>query len=139
MNRLALGLLSVVSCFALPAYADIEFWHSNTLWANQGSCAAIFSFDSAVEEVTSLQVSLSAIDKTGKKVVSELLEVESFGASVAERYGSAIWEHEAMCNDSLTIVVNKANGVLNGKRVDFLKAKAFSARVFKPFKMRIGK
>lgn len=132
------GLLVITSCLIVPAYA-IDFWHSSTVWAGQGQCSATFSFDSGMEEINNLQVSVTAANKAGKKVASGVLEIQQFGQSSADRYADAFFEGEEICADDLTIVVNKATAVVDGKRTDLLKSKALSARDFKPFKIRVGK
>ncbi len=138
MKYAASAILLAFSCLAAPAYA-IDFWNSSTVYANQGQCSAQFSFDSAMDEIKKLSVAVSAIDKSGKKVTSGVLEVEQFGESNANRYAYAFLEGEEICNDDLTILVTKATAMVNGKRTDLLKSKWLSARDFKPFKIRVGK
>lgn len=135
-SRLLVALV-VILLVASPVYA-IEFWHSNTVWVGQGQCSAIFSFDSGMEEIKNLQVSVSVVDKMGKKIASGFLEIEQFGESSANRYADAFLEGEEMCGDDLIIIVGKATAVVEGKRTDLLKSKALSARDFKPFKIRVG-
>ena len=138
MKRCTSALLIIVSCVATPAHA-VEFWHSQTVWAGQGQCSAVFSFDSGGEEIKNLQVSVSAIDKAGQKVASGVLEIEKFGQSSAARYADAFLEGEETCADDLTVIVEKATAVVDGKRTDLLKTGALSARYFKPFRIRVGK
>ena len=135
---LILLALFVSSCFTASAYA-IDVWHSSTIWAGQGQCSAVFSFDSGMEEINNLQVNISAVNKAGKKVASGMLQIARFGQSSADRYADAFLEGEEICADGLTIVVNKATAVIDGKRVDLLKTKVLSARDFKPFRIRVGK
>ena len=92
-----------------------------------------------MEEIKNLQVTISAVNKAGKKVASGLLEIPQFGQSSADRYADAFLEGEEICADDLIIVVNKATAVVDGKRTDLLKTKAISARDFKPFKIRVSK
>ena len=138
MKRFTSGLLVVTSCLAAPAYA-VDFWHSSTVWAGQGQCSAVFSFDSGMEEIKNLQVTVAAVNKAGKKVASGVLEIPQFGQSSADRYADAFLEGEEICADDLTIVVNKTTTKVDGKRTDLLKSKALSARDFKPFRIRVGK
>jgi len=49
------------------------------------------------------------------------------------------WEAEDLCDDNLTIFVDKATAIVAGKRTDLIRSKSLSARDFKPFKIRIGK
>jgi hypothetical protein len=127
-----------MSCLTAPSHA-VEFWHSNTLWAGQGQCSAVLSFDSGMEKIENLQASVTAINKAGKKVASGVLEIPQFGESHADRYANAFLEGEEICADDLTIVVNKATAIVDGKQTDLLKSKTLSARDFKPFKIRMGK
>lgn len=138
MKRFTSGLLMVASCLAAPAYA-VDFWHSSTVWAGQGQCSAVFSFDSETEEITDLQVTVAVVNKAGEKVSSGVLEIQQFGQSSADRYADAFLEGEEICADDLTIVVNKATAIVDGKHIDLLKSEALSSRDFKPFKIRVGK
>lgn len=135
-----LGYISILlsTCLSVSAHA-IEFWHSSTVWANQGMCSAQFTFDSGLEETNNLQITVTAINKAGKKAASGVLEIQQFGDSSVARYADAYLEDAAFCEDNLTIIVNKASAVIGGKRVDLLKAKSLAIRDFKPFKIRIGK
>ena len=137
MKHVFSGFLVIVSALFAPAHA-VDFWHSSTVWAGQGQCSAAFTFDSGMEEIKNLQVAVTAFNRAGKKVVSGVLEVQQFGQSSADRYAAAFLEGEEVCAADLTIVVQKATAVVDGKRTDLLKSKALSARDFKPFKIRIG-
>jgi hypothetical protein len=138
MKRFALTLLTITSCLTMPAHA-VVFWHSSTVWAGQGQCSAVFLFDSGMKEIKNLELTVSAVNKVGKKVASGLLAIEVFGQSSADRYAEAFLWGEEICADDLIIVVNKATAVVDGKRTDLLKTRAISARDFKPFKIRVGK
>lgn len=92
-----------------------------------------------MKEIKNLQVTVAAVNKGGKKVASGVLEIQQFGQSSADRYADAFLEGEEICADDLTIVVNKATAIVDGKRTDLLKSKALSARDFKPFRIRVGK
>lgn len=137
MKYFALTFVAIFICTVTPTYA-VDMWHSNTLWAGQGQCSAVFSFDSAIDEMKDLQVSVTAIDKSGKKVASDVLSIKQIGDSEANRYATAFLEGD-VCADDLTIVVNKATAIIDGKKVDLLKTKQLSLRDFKPFKIRLNK
>ncbi len=138
MKRFAPAILIILSGLAAQAHA-IDFWHSNTVWAGQGQCSAVFSFDSGMEEVKNLQVAVTVLNKANKRVASGVLEIPRFGQSAADRYAEAFLESDELCSDDLVIVVNKATAAIYGKRSDLLKSKALVIRDFKPFKIRIGK
>lgn len=135
MTRVISVLFFVLS---VPSYA-IEFWHSNTIWIGQGACAAVFSFDSGIEEIKNLQVSVTAVNNAGKEVASGILEIAHFGESSADRYADAALEGEVFCEEELAIVVNKASAIVANKRIDFLKSGGLFVRDFKPITIRIGK
>lgn len=92
-----------------------------------------------MEEITNLQVWVSALNKTGKKVASGVLEIPQLGQSEADRYANAFLEGEEVCGSDLTIVVNKATALIGGQPTDLLKSTALSVRDFKPFTIRLGK
>lgn len=137
-HKMAAVVTLASMCLAVPAYA-IDFWHSSTVWAGQGQCSATFMFDSGTQNIRDMQVSVSAFDKGGRKVASDVLSIKEFGQSSAERYAAAHLEGDAICDDGLTIVVNKATAVLDGKRVNLLKMKTLTVLDFKPFKIRVAK
>lgn len=138
MKRLIFLAMMLASVLSTNANA-IDFWHSSTVWAGQGQCSAVFSFDSGMEEFNNLQVYVSVLNKDGKTIASDVLEIERFGGSSAERYDQAFLEGEEICEDDLTIMVNKAIAVLDGKPTDLLENGTISAREFKPFKILFGK
>lgn len=137
MKKFSSRLLIVTSCITAPVHA-VEFWHSSTVWAGQGQCSAMFTFDSGMEEVRNLHVSVTVANKIGKKVSTGVLEIPQFGQSSANRYADAFLEGEEICADDLTNVVTEATAIVRGKRTDLLKSKALSARDFRPFKVRVG-
>ena len=138
MKFIATSFLVLTSGIASPSQA-IEFWHSNTVWAGQGKCSAVFTFDSGMEEITNLQVAVSGFTKEGRQVISSTLTVHSIGVNSVERYAEAYLEGEEVCSDELTIVVTKATAVIQGKTLDLLKAKMITAKSYRPFKIRIEK
>jgi len=53
MKRCLSALMIGAMCLTMPAQA-VDFWHSNTVWANQGMCSAVFSCDSGMQDITDL-------------------------------------------------------------------------------------
>lgn len=133
-------IMAVLTLVSGQAWA-IDFWHSGTVWANQGMCAATFSFDAGPmsETIRQLKATVTIRDKSGKSIGSDNLEIEEFGGSEAARYSSASLVSENICADGLTITVTKASAVIDGKKVDLLKTKQLVVRDFKPFKIKVGK
>lgn len=136
--RLPAVLLGAVLVLAAGPASALDFWHSNTTWAGQGMCAATFTFDSGLEHVQGLQVTLAAKDRNGKEQGSAVLEIAEFGLSNADRYGQAYWESEAACDSRFTLVVTRATAILEGKKVDLLKSGDLQVRDFKPFRLVLG-
>lgn len=115
--RLPAVLLGAVFVLAAGPASALDFWHSNTTWAGQGMCAAAFTFDSEVEHVRGLQVTLAATDRNGKAQGTAVLEIAEFGLSNADRYAQAHWVSEAACDSRLTLVVTRATAILEGKKL----------------------
>lgn len=138
MKKITSGLLLVTSSLAAPVHA-VDLWHSNTVWAGQGQCSAVFTFDSGLEDIKKLQVSVSATNRSGKRVASGVLEVPQFGQSSATRYAEAYLEGEDLCEDDLTITVTKASAIIDGKRTDLVKSRILSDRKFRPYQIHIPK
>lgn len=128
----------MTSSLAAPVHA-VDLWHSNTVWAGQGQCSAVFTFDSGLEDIKKLQVSVSATNRSGKRVASGVLEVPQFGQSSATRYAEAYLEGEDLCEDDLTITVTKASAIIDGKRTDLVKSRILSDRKFRPYQIHIPK
>jgi hypothetical protein len=138
MKKFTSGLLLAASCLGAPAYA-IDFWHSKTVWAGQGQCSAVFTFDSGMEDIARLQIYVSAINQSGEKLAFGILEVPEFGQNSSSRYADAFFEGEALCEDDLVIVVDKTTAILDEKRVDLLKSKILTNRDFKLNKIKISR
>lgn len=117
----------------------IEFWHSGTYFVNGGQCSAQFTFDSFNEDVADLKVFVAILNNAGKKIGSEVLEIQQFGEANVVRYETANLEGEEICNDDLTIKVLKATAKVNGKPTDLLKTTTLSLPEFKPFKIQISR
>lgn len=137
MRFLKYGLAALALCASLPAQA-VEFWHSDTVWAGQGMCAAAFTFDSGGETVVNLRVALSAVDKAGNNIDSFILSIPEFGSLSADRYATELWESDVACDDEVKLVVTSATAVVNDERTDLLKNQGIAARAFKPFTIHVG-
>ena len=137
MKKSLLALL-ITASFSIHANATIEFWHSNLETTDPDICSAHFTFDSGGEQVDDLKVSVSAVDRAGKVVIDDSLEIESFGENDINRYADTELESGDMCREGLSIVVNSATATINGKTVDLLATKKLVARDFKPFKIGFG-
>ena len=137
MKRLlatSLGLAAVL-CGA-PLHA-LEFWHSNTVWAGQGQCAAVFSFDSDLQDVSELHLDVTGFNTAGETILSGELQIDQFGQSSADRYAEAYLESEALCGEDLIIQVEQASARLNGKPTDLLSTRTLIVRDFKPLKIQL--
>jgi len=132
----------ILAVTSTPVFA-IEFWHSGTVWANQGMCAATFSFDAGPmsDTIQQLNIAVAIRGKAGKSIGKDVLEIEEFGGSEAARYATAPLVSAEMCGDAdgLVISVSKASAIIDGKKVDLLKTRQLTAREFKPFQIKVGK
>jgi hypothetical protein len=140
MKSFSKALLAGSIVLSAPAFA-VDIWQSNSFGPQQGICSAIFSFDSlGGKEVLDMKVSIVGVNKAGKKVTSGVLEVPKLGVTPVDRFTTAALETNELCgSDNLTMVVEKATGTIEGKKVDLLKSKMLSARIFKPVKIGTGK
>ena len=141
MNKMKklLGLLAVAAISA-PVHAQaIDFWHSDTVWAGQGMCAASFTFDRGPLSslIQNLQVTFNAVDAKNKVVDTVTLEIDALGGSEANRYASAGWESEHACDSDLRLQVISANALIDGQQQDLLAKGDIGARAFIPFQITI--
>lgn len=137
MRRSIMGLLLVaLTTLALPTYA-LSIWHSNTYWAGQGQCSAVFTFDSGLEEIKSLEVKVSAVNKQNEMINLGTMQLDTFGGSSAERYANAFIESEDVCDDELTIFIDEASAIINGEYYDLVQMRKLQIRKFKPFELNI--
>ena len=131
--------LAVLLLGTSNARAGIDFWNSNMSWAGQGQCSAEFTFDSGFEDIQNLEVHFNLVDRAGKPVATDSIALDAFGQSSADRYQQAFVESEAICDDTLRVVVTKATATIDGKQVDLIKTRGISARDFKPLVISVPK
>lgn len=137
MRHSIIGLLLVVlTTLALPAYA-LSIWHSNTYWAGQGQCSAVFTFDSGLEEIKNLEVKVSTVNKQNELIELGTMQLDTFGGFSAERYADAFIESEEVCDDELTISIDQASAIINGEYFDLVQMRKLEIRNFKPFVLDI--
>ncbi|MEZ2624188.1 IrmA family protein [Paenalcaligenes hominis] len=129
----------VMAAMSGQAYG-LDIWHSNTVWANRGMCAAYFSLDSclASDEIQNLRINLAAIDKkTNLVVAQDLITAEDFGRSHAWRYQTAFWESELACDPDLRIVITNAHATIAGVERNLLADGYLQVREFVPYRIDI--
>lgn len=115
----------------------ITFMHISTTPTTGGVCSAGFEFDSGFQEIKDLKVYVSVVNKSGDEVTTGVLKVDHFGTCSATRYVISHLETEEMCNDNLTIIVNKATAIIGGKHVNLLQNKELTVGKFNPYKIII--
>lgn len=137
-NVLWAGAALVMSTLVSGQAQAIQMWHSDTVWANQGMCAANFTFDSGLDRVQQLKVHIQVLDKKTNRVVSQdVIEVDDFGGSNADRYATGYWHSELACDDDLRLVVTQARAVVDDERVDLLAKHGLEIRPFVPYEVMI--
>lgn len=132
MRYYPIGFLISLLSFALPAQA-LSLWHSNTVWAGQGQCAATLTFDSGLDKIEELELLVSAVSAEGESIELGKIQLETFGESSAERYSSALLEHQLLCDEETTLFINQAAAIINGEYIDLIQMRQLEARKFKPF------
>lgn len=135
--KLVAGAMLLGGVMAGQAQA-VQMWHSDTVFANQGMCAANFTFDSQMEPVQQLKVHIQVLSKKNNKLVAEdVIEVDDFGSSSADRYATGYWHDEIACDQNLRVVVTGATAVMNGERVDLLANDLLDVQNFVPYEISI--
>lgn len=127
--------LAAASSATATDVQTIRFWNTNKLYANQGLCVATFFFDSGLQVIENLQVSFAALNPSDERVATGTLEIARFGDGSASRYADALAESEHFCDDDLTIVVDQATAIIEGRKVDLLAQKVLVPEAFKPFRI----
>lgn len=129
-------VLAILATASVPA-AALEVWHSSTVWVNRGMCSAAFTFDAGDGPFKRLRVVMQALDKRDRVVAQDTLEIDSLGESNADRYASAFFEGEALCDLDLSIRILKATALVDGGTIDLIKSRTLSVRDFKPYPIRL--
>ncbi|SIR61278.1 hypothetical protein SAMN05421778_11336 [Sphaerotilus natans] len=132
-----LPLLALGSLLNLPAQA-IEVWHSNTVFGGQGQCVATLTLDSGLDEFRQVRLQATVLDKAGRRLMAQTLDLPSIGSSSAERFAEVMIDGEALCDEQLQLQITSATAVANGKRIDLLRTGQLTPRVFKPMPIRIS-
>lgn len=119
----------------------LDIWHSNTVWAGQGMCAASFTLDSGGvfgDHIQNLRIALAAVDtKTNSPIEQIVLEVDEFGRDNASRYETVYWESELACEDKLRLVITEADAIVEGQARDLLADGYLNIREFVPYRIDI--
>jgi hypothetical protein len=104
--------------------APILLWHSNTGWV-QGMCSYQLTFDGqgiffeSATGVERLTLSVDVFDAQGNRLASDTIDTEPFADSNATRMAISYWEGDC---EAKRIVIWKAEAVIDGSKVDLLKA-----------------
>lgn len=136
------ALLAGLSTLSLPSWAVIDIWHSNTVWVNQGMCAATFTLDGGGSDgrgrgIGRLEIAVDVLDKSGKRLESDTLEVEPFSDSEATRYQTAHLVGENYCEGNLIINITRVTETMSGKK-RVLPLSELGSRDFTPFTVNIA-
>ncbi|HRL21715.1 MAG TPA: IrmA family protein [Alcaligenes sp.] len=136
-TKMGLALCLSMTLFGGTAQADlngIDFWHSDTVWANQGMCAANFTFDAGAlsDPVTQLTVDMQVRNAADAHLGDVELVLEHIGGSSADRYATAHWVSEQACETDVKLVVTRAHAMVDGRKVDLMANKALGTRTFTP-------
>lgn len=141
-RRITKTLSAACAMVALSGQAyGLDIWHSNTVWAGQGMCAAVFTLDSGGafgDRLQDLRIALSAVDiQTNNPVTQLFLEVDELGDGSANRYETVYWESELACEDNLRLVITEADAIVAGQARDLLADGYLNIREFVPYRIDI--
>lgn len=141
-RRITKTLSAACAMVALSGQAyGLDIWHSNTVWAGQGMCAAVFTLDSGGafgDRLQDLRIALSAVDTQTNNLVTQLfLEVDELGDGSANRYETVYWESELACEDNLRLIITEADAIVAGQARDLLADGYLNIREFVPYRIDI--
>lgn len=131
-----LPALALGGLLTLPAHA-IEIWHSNTIFAGQGQCVATLTLASGLDEYRNLRLQATVVDKAGRRLMSQTLDIPSIGQSSAERFAEVTLEGEPICRDDIALQITAASAVAGGKRIDLLRSGQLTPSDFRPMRIRL--
>ncbi len=115
----------------------INFWHSGTTWAGQGMCAAELTFDSGLEDIRDLHVTIDVLNNDRTHLDTVNINISEFGQYSAIRYKSAYIESEVICEQDLILSVIAAKAMINGKSTDLLGSHQIAASAFQPMAIEL--
>ena len=126
--------------FAHAGTDPVPLWvqHSATTMGNMGQCAIRLTFDSQDQEVKGLVLKLAAVDAKGAVQARGEMAVPDFGQTSAQRHAEGHWSHAALCDDGLTLRIERASARVLGKPFDLLARQLLEVDDFKPMPIQIG-
>ena len=126
--------------FAHAGTDPVPLWvqHSATTMGNMGQCAIRLTFDSQDQEVKGLVLKLVAVDAKGAVQARGEMAVPDFGQVSAVRHAEGHWSHAALCDDGLTLRIERASARVLGKPFDLLARQLLEVDEFKPMPIQIG-
>lgn len=118
----------------------VPLWvqHSATSMGNMGQCAVRLTFDSQDQEVKGLLLKLAAVDAKGTVQARGEMAVPDFGQTSAQRHAEGYWSNAALCEDGLTLRIERASARLLGKPFDLLARQLLEVDEFKPMPIQVG-
>lgn len=118
----------------------VPLWvqHSATSMGNTGQCAVRLTFDSQDQEVKGLLLKLAAVDAKGTVQARGEMAVPDFGQTSAQRHAEGYWSNAALCDDGLTLRIERASARVLGKQFDLLARQLLEVDEFKPMPIQVG-
>jgi len=118
----------------------VPLWvqHSAISMGNMGQCAVRLTFDSQDQEVKGLLLKLAAVDAKGTVQARGEMAVPDFGQTSAQRHAEGHWSNAALCEDGLTLRIERASARLLGKPFDLLAQQLLEVDEFKPMPIQVG-
>jgi hypothetical protein len=135
---ITLSMVVILNCITLSAFA-VSIHHSGTSFV-QGNCHPEFFLDAGSfsdEEITNMEIVVTAVDASGKTIDSGSLIIAQIGGSSANRYKTDSLHGGIFCNDFSIFIITKATGKINGKQVDLLSKNLLDIEDFKPVPVKI--
>ena len=127
------SLATLVAC-PVAAHA-IEIWHTDSFFGGQGMCVHTFRLDAqdimmqSNSGVEGLSLEIAFLDAAGNTISRDQAEIQDvFGTSPPTRYREVpLYD---TCEDVAAFALEKATGIIGGKRVNLLHTGQITMREF---------
>jgi hypothetical protein len=128
--------LLTVSLLSFQANA-LTIQHTSTAFGNMENCVAVLLLSSPMEEIRQLDIGITVQDAAGKKLGTHSIQVEEIGASNATDSRDEFLGGYHICKYNFSLVVTRAVGIMDDKKVDLLRDKLVEVVDFKPAPIRL--
>ncbi len=125
-------------CCLMQSASAITIRNTSLEFANHGMCSAAFVIDSGLEEMSDVKIYFDALNEKADLVDNGAFMIDHFGYSAASRIEIVSLENEELCYETLSLKINKATAVIDGKVVNLLQTDNVHIQQFEPMTIIIS-